>query len=79
MRTSNLLERTLKEVRRRTKVVGRFPTETSALTVIYGILTIDSPKWRGLNIVPAEVKEFECAIQELRANPIELDFTKEVA
>jgi len=46
IRTSNLLERTFREVRRRIKVIGRFPTESSALAVIFGILTIDSPnRW----------------------------------
>jgi transposase-like protein len=30
IRTTNLLERTFVEVRRRTKVIGRFPDETSA-------------------------------------------------
>lgn len=79
MRTSNLLDRTFREVRRRTKVVGRFPTERSALAVIFGVLTIDSPKWRGLNIGPEEVEQIECAARELRANPIELDFTRKVA
>jgi len=59
--------------------VGRFPTESSALAVIYGILTIESPKWRGMNITPEEVKEMEIASKELRENPIQLDFTQEVA
>jgi putative transposase len=34
VRTTNLLERTFVEVRRRTKVIGRFPGETSALSLI---------------------------------------------
>jgi len=49
------------------------------LAVIYGILTIESPKWRGMNITPEEVKEMEIASKELRENPIQLDFTQEVA
>jgi putative transposase len=32
IRPTNLLERTFVEVRRRTKVIGRFPGETSALS-----------------------------------------------
>ena len=36
IRTTNLLERTFVEVRRRTKVIGRFPGETSALSLILG-------------------------------------------
>jgi len=38
IRTSNVLERAFKEVRRRTNVVGRFPTEMAALAVAFGIL-----------------------------------------
>jgi len=79
MRTSNLLERTFREVRRRTKVVGRFPTERSALAVIYGVLTIDSPKWRGLQICPGDVEEVENVVIALKDNPIDLDSIREVA
>lgn len=79
MRTSNLLERTFREVRRRTKVIGRFPTERSALAVIYGVLTIDSPKWRGLQIGPGDVDEVEKAVIALKTNPIDLDSIGEVA
>jgi transposase-like protein len=35
-RSSNLLERSLVEVKRRTKVIGRFPGETSGLTLVCG-------------------------------------------
>jgi transposase-like protein len=79
IRTSNLLERTFREVRRRTKVVGRFPTESSALVMIYGVLTIDSPKWRGLNLGEEAIKEIEIASKNVRENPIQLDFIREVA
>jgi putative transposase len=33
-RSTNLLERSLGEVKRRTKVIGRFPGETSCLTLV---------------------------------------------
>jgi putative transposase len=33
-RSTNLLERSLAEVKRRTKVMGRFPGETSCLTLV---------------------------------------------
>ncbi|MDP3063689.1 MAG: transposase, partial [Chloroflexota bacterium] len=33
IRTSNVLERSFREVRRRTNVIGRFPTEMAALSV----------------------------------------------
>src|SRR5437773_2232086 len=38
IRSTNLLERTFVEVRRRTKVIGRFPGETSALRLIWSVL-----------------------------------------
>jgi len=36
-----------REVRRRTNVVGRFPGETAALTLIRATLEQDRLKWRG--------------------------------
>jgi transposase-like protein len=39
-RSTNLLERSLAEVKRRTKVIGRFPGETSCLTLIWAVLDI---------------------------------------
>ncbi|GAC1658989.1 MAG: hypothetical protein NVS4B3_26790 [Gemmatimonadaceae bacterium] len=47
IRTTNLLERTFVEVRRRTKVIGRFPGETSALSLIWAVLELSSRGWRG--------------------------------
>jgi putative transposase len=41
-RSTNLLERTFVEVRRRTKVIGRFPGETSALSLIWAVLELSS-------------------------------------
>jgi putative transposase len=38
MAVDNLLERSLGEVRRRTKVIGRFPGETSCLTLVWAVL-----------------------------------------
>ena len=45
IRTSNVIEQTFKEVKRRTKVIGRFPTETSALVMVFGILEGERLKW----------------------------------
>src|ERR671923_289354 len=36
-RSTNLLERSLAEVKRRTKVIGRFPGETSCLTLVWAV------------------------------------------
>jgi putative transposase len=40
IRTTNLLEGMFVEVRRRTKVIGRFPGETSALSLIWAVLDL---------------------------------------
>jgi transposase-like protein len=37
---TNLLERSLGEVKRRTKVIGRFPAETSCLTLVWAVLDL---------------------------------------
>ena len=39
-RSTNLLERTLGEVKRRTKVIGRFPGEESCLSLVWAVLDL---------------------------------------
>jgi transposase-like protein len=39
-RSTNLLERSLAEVKRRTKVIGRFPGETSCLSLVWAVLDL---------------------------------------
>jgi putative transposase len=39
-RSTNLLERSLAEVKRRTKVIGRFPGESSCLTLVWAVLDL---------------------------------------
>jgi transposase-like protein len=39
-RSTNLLERSLAEVKRRTKVIGHFPGETSCLTLVWAVLDL---------------------------------------
>jgi putative transposase len=45
IRTTNVLERLFKEVKRRTKVVGVFPNETSASTLATEIVLRSSEEW----------------------------------
>ena len=59
IRSTNLLERTFVEVRRRTKVIGRFPGETSALCLIWAVLELASRGWRGVVMTPRAVAEIE--------------------
>jgi transposase-like protein len=72
IRSTNLLERTFVEVRRRTKVIGRFPGETSALCLIWAVLELSSRGWRGVVMTPRAVAE----IERLRRSPA-LDDTSE--
>jgi putative transposase len=65
VRTTNLLERTFVEVRRRTKVIGRFPGETSALSLIWAVLELSSRGWRGVVMTPKTVAEMERMRREL--------------
>lgn len=59
IRSTNLLERTFVEVRRRTKVIGRFPGETSALCLIWAVLELSSRGWRGVVMTPKSIAEIE--------------------
>jgi putative transposase len=59
IRTTNLLERTFVEVRRRTKVIGRFLGETSALSLIWAVVELSSRGWRGVVMTPKTVAEIE--------------------
>jgi putative transposase len=45
IRTTNMLERLFREVKRRTKVVGVFPNETSASTLATEIMLTSSEEW----------------------------------
>src|SRR5436309_6302463 len=72
IRSTNLLERTLVDVRRRTKVIGRFPGETSALCLIWAVLELSSRGWRGVVMTPRAVAE----IERLRRNPAANDKSK---
>ena len=50
LRSTNLLERSLEEVRRRTKVVGRFPGETSCLTMAWAVMDLVIAGGKGLGL-----------------------------
>src|SRR3954463_13567251 len=71
IRTTNLLERTFVEVRRRTKVIGRFPGETSALSLIWAVLELTSRGWRGVVMTPKTVAEIERLRRRRRPAPTE--------
>jgi putative transposase len=55
-RSSNLLERSLEEVRRRTKVIGRFPGETSCLSLCWAVLDLVIDAGHGLGLTDFDRK-----------------------
>jgi transposase-like protein len=57
IRTTNLLERTFEEGRRRTKVIPRFPTEKSCLKLVFAVLIRVSQNWNGLKMTPQVISE----------------------
>jgi putative transposase len=62
IRHSNLIERTFGETRRRTKVIGRLPGETSCLGLVWAVLDRASGGWRGLTMTSKALR----LLQELR-------------
>jgi transposase-like protein len=62
IRHSNFIERTFGETRRRTKVIGRLPGETSCLTIVWAVLDRASRGWRGVNMTSGGLR----LLQDLR-------------
>ena len=50
LRTSNLLERTFGEHKRRTKVIPHFFTEEAAMKLSFAVLLAVANKWRGVRM-----------------------------
>jgi transposase-like protein len=62
IRHSNFIERTFGETRRRVKVIGRLPGETSCLSLVWAVLDRASAGWRGFRMTPAATR----LLQDLR-------------
>jgi transposase-like protein len=78
IRSTNLLERTFVEVRRRTKVIGRFPGETSVLSLVWAVLELSSRGWRGITMTPRAVAEIERLRRGQISEPDQPSTTEEV-
>lgn len=68
LRSTNLLERSLEEVRRRTKVIGRFPGETSCLTLAWAVMDLVIAGGRGLGLTLPERHQI-AALVAARSTP----------
>jgi putative transposase len=62
IRHSNFIERTFGETRRRTKVIGCLPGETSCLTLVWAVLDRAARGWRGLTMTSDGLRH----LQDLR-------------
>ena len=62
VRHSNFIERTFGETRRRVKVIGRLPGETSCLSLVWAVLNRASRGWRGFTMTAAGLR----LLQDLR-------------
>jgi putative transposase len=69
IRTSNLMERTFGEGRRRTKVIPRFPTEGAGLRLLYATLITASRSWKGVRMPPDIWFEIELLRREAFGKP----------
>jgi putative transposase len=67
IRHSNMIERSSGETRRRAKVIGRFPGETSRLCLVWAVLDRASAGWRGLTMTSAGLR----LLQDLRHQPLD--------
>ena len=77
IRTSNVIERAFKEVKRRTRVIGRFPNETSALVMVFSILNEERLKWQKVRMRDDDIAWIEEASKALEQEPIKLEFLEE--
>jgi transposase-like protein len=63
IRTTNRIERLNGEGRRRTKVIPRFPSERSCLSLLYASLIAAARHWRGIPMTVTILRQ----LQSLRA------------
>jgi putative transposase len=66
-RHSSFIERTFGETRRRVKVIGRLPGETSCLSLVWAVRDRASRGWRGFTMTPAGLR----LLQDLRRQLLE--------
>jgi transposase-like protein len=69
VRTTNLLERSFVEERRRSKVIPRFTDEKSAMKLVFATLIRASDRWSRVSISELERKQLGLLRQELGIDP----------
>ncbi len=69
VRTTNLIERSFLEERRRTKIIPRFFDERSCLKLVFATLQRASQRWQRIRITELEQKQLLVLRQELGLDP----------
>ena len=70
LRTSNLLERTFGELKRRTKVIPHFFTEQAAIKLSFAVLLATASKWRSVRMDVFTIRRIEELRNEFLARRI---------
>ncbi len=68
-RTTNLIERSFEEERRRTKVIPRFTDERSAMKLVFAALIRCSQRWSRVSITDIERHQLQLLRAELKIDP----------
>ena len=69
IRTTNLLERSFVEERRRTKVIPRFFTEKSCIKLVFATLWRASQRWQGVKMTEFERQQLKLLRRDLGLLP----------
>lgn len=73
IRTTNLIERTIEEEKRRTKVIPRFKTEKSCLKLVFAVLIRVSQNWQGLKMPTRIISKLDNIRREIFGNGVPIE------
>jgi transposase-like protein len=76
VRTTNLIERSFEEQRRRTKIIPGFFTEQSCLKLVFSVLIRASTRWRRIVMDEMELKQIDALRKELGLDALVQPVTK---
>ncbi|MGP4103296.1 IS256 family transposase [Nonomuraea sp. KM90] len=79
VRHSNFIERTFGETRRRVKVIGRFPGETSCVSLVWAVLDRAARGWRGFTLTSTGLRILQDLRRALLHPPAQLHPTDDPA
>lgn len=79
VRTTNLIERSFVEERRRTKVIPRFADERSAMKLVFAVLIRASDRWCRVSVSELERQQLKLLRRELGLDPPPAGEHKEVS